>query len=60
MPSGLPANTIRYAGHALRWLAGDAALRQTMGRWSRASMRDRGYEPSVDAFVATVLEAVAR
>ena len=31
-----------------------------MGRRSRASMRDRGYEPSVDAFVATVLEAVAR
>ncbi len=56
----VPVDDAAATGEALRRLAGDAALRQSMGRRSRASMRGRGYEPSVDAFVEAVLDAAAR
>jgi len=56
----VPADDERAATDALRTLAGDAELRRRMGTRSREVVREWGYEPSVDAFVAAVREATAR
>ncbi len=56
----VPAGEAGATGEALRRLAGDPALRERMGQCSRASMRGRGYEPSVDAFVEAALDATSR
>ncbi len=47
------------AAAAIRRLAADPALRRAQGARSRELMADWGYEPSVEAFVAGVLEAIA-
>jgi glycosyltransferase involved in cell wall biosynthesis len=51
---------VAAAAAALRELASDPELRLRMGDTSRALMRDWGYEPSVENFVAAVREATAR
>jgi glycosyltransferase involved in cell wall biosynthesis len=56
----VPAGNAAAAAAALRELAGDAELRQRMGARSRELVRGWGYEPSVEAFVAAVLEAALR
>jgi hypothetical protein len=44
----------------LRKLAADPELRRRMGERSRELVREWGYEPSVESFVAAVREATAR
>jgi glycosyltransferase involved in cell wall biosynthesis len=56
VPAGDPA----AAAAALGRLASDPGLRRAAGERSREIMRDWGYEPSVENFVAAVREATAR
>jgi glycosyltransferase involved in cell wall biosynthesis len=50
---------VEQASAALRWLAGDAELRDAFGVRSRELARDWGYGPSVDGVLAAVREAVS-
>ena len=50
---------IEAAAIAIRGLAADPALRRAQGARSRELMRDWGYEPSVEAFVAAMRDAIA-
>jgi glycosyltransferase involved in cell wall biosynthesis/GT2 family glycosyltransferase len=56
----VPAGDVAAAAAAFRRFAGDADLRRTAGARSRELIRDWGYEPSVESFVAAVREAAAR
>jgi glycosyltransferase involved in cell wall biosynthesis/GT2 family glycosyltransferase len=56
----IPAGDLTAAAAALRALATDRALRERAGARSRELVRDWGYEPSVDNFVAAVREATSR
>jgi glycosyltransferase involved in cell wall biosynthesis len=56
----VPAGDADAAAHALRKLADDADMRRRMGARSRELVRGWGYEPSVEAFVAAVLDATSR
>jgi glycosyltransferase involved in cell wall biosynthesis len=56
----VPADDVGAAAAALKRLAADPALRRTMGVRSRELVRDWGYEPSVENFVAAVREATSR
>ncbi len=56
----LPSGDVAATARALRTLAEDRSLRQTMGARSRELVRDWGYEPSVESFVAAVREATSR
>jgi glycosyltransferase involved in cell wall biosynthesis len=56
----VPAADVDAAAAALRRLAGDARLRERMGARSRELVREWGYEPSVDAFLAAVRDAISR
>jgi glycosyltransferase involved in cell wall biosynthesis len=56
----VPAGDVEASAAALRRLAGDAGLRRRLGERSRELVRDWGYEPSVESFVAAVREATAR
>jgi glycosyltransferase involved in cell wall biosynthesis len=51
---------VAAASAALRQLADDAELRQTMGARSRELVRGWSYERSVESFVSAVHEAAAR
>jgi glycosyltransferase involved in cell wall biosynthesis len=53
----VPAGDVAAAAAALRRLADDPELRERMGRRSRELVREWGYEPSVESFVAAVREA---
>ncbi len=55
----VPAGDVAAAAAALRALAADPELRARMGSRSREIVRDWGYEPSVENFLASVREAVA-
>jgi glycosyltransferase involved in cell wall biosynthesis len=54
------AGEVHEAARALRRLAAEPELRQELGTRSRELVRDWGYEPSVDNFVAAVREATSR
>jgi glycosyltransferase involved in cell wall biosynthesis len=56
----VPAGDAEAAAGALRRLADDAELRGRMGARSRELVREWGYKPSVESFVAAVREAIAR
>ena len=56
----LPCGDADAAAAALARLAGDTALRRAAGARSLAIVRDWGYEPSVESFVAAVREAAER
>jgi glycosyltransferase involved in cell wall biosynthesis len=56
----VPADDVDAAAEAIGKLAEDPALRERMGERSRELVRDWGYEPSVDNFVAAVREAASR
>jgi len=56
----VPAGDVAAAGAALGRLAADASLRRSAGARSRELVRDWGYEPSVENFLAAVREATAR
>jgi glycosyltransferase involved in cell wall biosynthesis len=56
----VPAGDLDAAAAALQRLAADPSLRQEFGARSRELVRDWGYEPSVESFVAAVREATAR
>jgi glycosyltransferase involved in cell wall biosynthesis len=56
----VPADDVDASAAALKRLADDPALRRTMGARSQELVRDWGYEPSVDSFVAAVREATSR
>jgi glycosyltransferase involved in cell wall biosynthesis len=56
----VPGEDVGAAAEALRELAADADLRRRMGDRSREIVRDWGYEPSVESFVAAVREAASR
>jgi glycosyltransferase involved in cell wall biosynthesis len=56
----VPAGDVRAAANAIRLLAGDPGLRERAGARSRELVAAWGYEPSVEGFVAAVLEATAR
>jgi len=56
----VPAGDVQEAAKALRRLAAEPELRQELGTRSRELVRDWGYEPSVDNFVAAVREATSR
>jgi glycosyltransferase involved in cell wall biosynthesis len=56
----VPAEDAGAAAEALRKLAADADLRRRMGERSRELVRDWGYEPSVENFLAAVREATSR
>ncbi|HXG75403.1 MAG TPA: glycosyltransferase family 4 protein, partial [Gaiellaceae bacterium] len=55
----VPAGDVASAAEALRRLAADEALRARLGARSRELVAGWGYEPSVQAFVEAVQEAVA-
>ena len=55
----VPARDVAAAAMALRRLAEDPELRRAQGARSREVMRDWGYEPSVESFVAAVRDAIA-
>ena len=55
----VPPGDVAAAATALAMLASDRALRTRMGRRSRQLVHAWGYDPSVEAFVASVREAVA-
>jgi glycosyltransferase involved in cell wall biosynthesis len=55
----VPAGDVGAAAAALRTLAADGTRRREMGERSRELVRDWGYEPSVENFVAAVREASA-
>ncbi len=56
----VPAGDVTATAVALARLAADPALRHQAGERSRGLVRDWGYEPSVESFVAAVREATAR
>jgi glycosyltransferase involved in cell wall biosynthesis len=56
----VPADDVDAAASALRQLAADPELRRRMGETSRELVREWGYEPSVENFVAAVREATSR
>ena len=56
----VPVDDVDATADALERLAADADLRRRMGERSRELVREWGYEPSVEAFVAAVREAAAR
>jgi glycosyltransferase involved in cell wall biosynthesis len=56
----VPAGDVSAAGAALGRLAADASLRRSAGARSRELVRDWGYEPSVENFLAAVRETTAR
>ena len=56
----VPAGNVAAAAAALGRLAADASLRRAAGVRSRELVRDWGYEPSVENFVAAVREATTR
>src|SRR5436309_15882902 len=56
----VPADDVAAAADALRRLADDPELRSRMGARSRDLVREWGYAPSVENFVAAVREATAR
>lgn len=56
----VPAGDVPEAARALRRLVAEPELRQELGTRSRELVRDWGYEPSVDNFVAAVREATSR
>jgi glycosyltransferase involved in cell wall biosynthesis len=56
----VPAGDVDQAAAALSRLAAEPELRQEQGTRSRELVRDWGYEPSVDNFVAAVREATSR
>ncbi len=56
----VPSGDVAATARALRALAEDRSLRQTMGARSRELVRDWGYGPSVESFVAAVREATSR
>jgi glycosyltransferase involved in cell wall biosynthesis len=56
----VPAGDVHGAAAALNRLAADPALRHELGAHSRELVRDWGYEPSIDDFVAAVREATSR
>ena len=55
----VPTGDVAAAAAAIRALAADPALRLAQGKRSRELMRDWGYEPSVESFVAAVRDAIA-
>lgn len=55
----VPPDDVASTAAALRMLATDPALRARAGAASRRIVADWGYEPSIEAFVAAVLEAVS-
>lgn len=56
----VPADDVDATAAALKRLADDPELRRSMGTRSRELVRDWGYEPSVESFVAAVREATSR
>ncbi len=56
----VPGDDVAQTAAALRALADDPDLRATQGERSAVLMRDWGYEPSLDAFVSTVVAAARR
>jgi glycosyltransferase involved in cell wall biosynthesis len=56
----VPAGEVAAAAAALGRLAADASLRRSAGVLSREVVREWGYEPSVENFVAAVRDATAR
>ena len=56
----VPADDVDATAAALERLADDPELRRSMGTRSRELVRDWGYEPSVESFVAAVREATSR
>jgi glycosyltransferase involved in cell wall biosynthesis len=56
----VPAGDVDEAAAALSRLAAEPELRQKLGTRSRELVRDWGYGPSVDNFVAAVREATSR
>jgi glycosyltransferase involved in cell wall biosynthesis len=54
------ADDVDATAAALERLADDPELRRSMGTRSRELVRDWGYEPSVESFVAAVREATSR
>ena len=56
----VPADDVDATAAALKRLADDPELRRSMGARSRELVRDWGYEPSVESFVAAVREATSR
>ena len=55
----VPTGDVDAAAAAIRALAADPGLRVAQGARSRELMIDWGYEPSVEAFVVAVTEAIA-
>jgi len=55
----VPVGDVAAAAAALRRLAEDPELRRAEGAHSREIMRDWGYEPSVESFVAVIRDAIA-
>jgi glycosyltransferase involved in cell wall biosynthesis len=56
----VPAGDVDAVAAALRRLADDAELRRRMGARSRELVREWGYEPSVENFVAAVRDAAGQ
>ena len=56
----VPAGDVAATTAALARLAADGRFREHAGRWSLELVREWGYEPSVESFVAAVREAAAR
>jgi glycosyltransferase involved in cell wall biosynthesis len=56
----VPAGEVSAATVALGRLAADASLRRSAGARSRELVRDWGYEPSVENFLAAVRKTTAR
>lgn len=56
----VPAEDVAAAAAALKRLADDRELRHAAGKRSRELMREWGYDPSVENFVAAVREAASR
>jgi glycosyltransferase involved in cell wall biosynthesis len=56
----VPSGDVLAAAGALNRLGSDPALRREFGKRSRELVRDWGYEPSVENFVAAVREASSR
>jgi glycosyltransferase involved in cell wall biosynthesis len=54
------ASDAESAAAAFKKLADDPELRRAMGAGSRELVREWGYEPSVENFLAAVREAIAR
>jgi glycosyltransferase involved in cell wall biosynthesis len=54
------ADDAEAAAAAVKRLADDPELRRSMGARSRELVREWGYEPSVESFVAAVREATSR